>query len=295
MDNKPQVAVMLPVFNAEDTLSLAISSLIHQTYPYWKCYVVNDGSTDGTKQMLNHIEDARFVITHLKENGGRPFARQAALEMAEGKYMAMLDADDFYHPDKLQIQVQYLENHSDVALLSCGMGSFKTVKEGIKRVRGNESSEPVLFKIGDKLQSPQASSMLILDTAQKTGYDLRLKYGQDMDFLSRYLHNKKYTSIGSVLYFYSEFESVSDKKLLKTRWYNLLSYLALFPNAPIKISFSILNSLIKWFLTLLTLPFVGTEYFVEHRGKAVKPKMNTEFQNILNELNKKVLMHNLDN
>jgi glycosyltransferase involved in cell wall biosynthesis len=124
MENSPQVAIMMPVYNGEKTLPLAIASLLHQTYLYWKCYIVNDGSTDGTKGYLDSLNDVRFVIIHFENNKGRPYARQAALDIAEGKYLAFLDADDFYHPQKLEKQIEAFDKNRDIDLVSCGMASF---------------------------------------------------------------------------------------------------------------------------------------------------------------------------
>src|SRR5690606_2404180 len=120
MKNNPQVAIMMPVYNGEKTLPLAIKSLQAQTYQNWKCYIVNDGSTDNTKNILDAIEDDRFVVHHFKENKGRPYARQKALDLAEGKYIAFLDADDFFHPEKLEKQVNILEENIEIDLVSCG-------------------------------------------------------------------------------------------------------------------------------------------------------------------------------
>lgn len=124
MENNPQVAIMMPVYNGEKTLPLAVASLIHQTYSHWKCYIVNDGSTDGTKAYLDSLRDDRFVIIHFEKNKGRPYARQAALDLAEGKYLDFLDADDFYHSEKLEKQVKEFKDNNELALVSCILASF---------------------------------------------------------------------------------------------------------------------------------------------------------------------------
>src|SRR5690554_4653607 len=201
MNNNPQIAIMIPVYNGEKTLPLAIASLIHQTYPYWKCYIVNDGSTDGTKELLDNLSDPRFVVIHFEKNQGRPYARQAALDAAEGKYLAFLDADDFYHPSKLLKQVEILEQKQDVYLVSCGMGSFDQ-ELSLKAVRAKESSHEGYYTIDKKLIPARAPSLIRLQYAQKVKYNLKQKLNQDTDFLARYLHGRKYIVIDEVLYYY---------------------------------------------------------------------------------------------
>ena len=84
----PLVTIMMPVFNGLKLIHASIASLLAQTYSNWECIIVDDGSTDGTSEYLDSLQDIRFRVVHFKENLGRPFARQKALELANGKYLA---------------------------------------------------------------------------------------------------------------------------------------------------------------------------------------------------------------
>ncbi len=285
MNNQPLVAVMMPVYNGYNTLPLAIESLLNQTYTNWKCYIVNDGSTDGTKELLETIKDDRFNISHFKKNKGRPYARQAALDAAEGKYLAILDADDFYHPNKLKIQVEYLEKNPHISLLSSGMASFKNVKEGLITVRGNKCIENRLFKIGDKEEYVHAPSMLILEDAKRIKYCIKFKYGEDMEFLGRYLNGKYYASLDVVLYYYTEFESVKKIKVIKTYFFGLRKI----RNSEMRVGLKIREYLKKMgriLVYIILYPVVSVDYFLKKRGMEATSEMKTEFETVVGQFAK---------
>jgi glycosyltransferase involved in cell wall biosynthesis len=283
LDN--QVAIMIPVYNGEKTLPLALASLKAQTYLYWKAYIVNDGSTDGTKAYLDSLTDERFVIIHLNENKGRPYARQVALDAAEGKYLAFLDADDFYHPEKLGRQVDVLNINPSIHLTSSGNASYDS-NYNLLTYRGVGVGSIHDFKIGKENPCTLRTSMVILKDAKIVRFNLKLKFAQDVDFIERYLNGKNYNVTEEIGYYYSEFVSVSGKKILKTRWYGLLSQFSSFKYNPFGVSKNIGILLIKWFLTFSLLPFVGVDFLLKNRGKNVDKVMMAEFEAVLNKLKK---------
>jgi glycosyltransferase involved in cell wall biosynthesis len=105
MAGEPLVSIMIPCFNAERTLGMALASLRAQTYERWEAVVVDDGSTDETSRILSRFTDPRLRIERFSANCGRGAARQRWLEMAQGGLLAFLDADDWLFPDKLSHQV----------------------------------------------------------------------------------------------------------------------------------------------------------------------------------------------
>lgn len=219
MNKEPLVSIMMPVYNGINQLPKSIKSIQNQTYKNWKCIIVNDGSTDGTKEYLNRLSDSRFIIHHFEKNKGRPYARQKALELAEGKYLAMLDADDWYFEDKISSQVDFLEKNTEIDLVSGGM------------ILTNKNNEPTVHQTVDinlKIKKsynyniPHAPSMLKLDKAKKHKYDPKLLLGQDQDFIKKYLSNSsKYKILPTTYYVYNVGASFSIKKYIKTNWLNL--------------------------------------------------------------------------
>lgn len=277
---------MLPVYNGEKTLPLAVASLIHQTYPHWKCYIVNDGSTDGTKAYLDSLTDDRFVIINFEKNKGRPYARQAALDAAEGKYLAFLDADDFYHPEKLEKQVDEFKSNKELALVSCIMASFDS-KQTLQSTRPyNGFQDPKLYNYRNDFSPSRAGSMVFLSEAKKVGYDLGLKYAQDTDFFERYLHERKYNVINEILYYYSEFESVTGRKIIQTYNYKRKRIIKKIKLYPFKVTLDLFIWFFKYIAVIIYV-FVGLEKkLIEKRGSKPIAEDMLIFNNLLNTLNK---------
>jgi glycosyltransferase involved in cell wall biosynthesis len=106
---KPLVSIVIPVFNAEQFLGKTISSVQQQTYQKRETIIVNDGSTDSSVQIASKyaLSDPRIkVITQI--NGGVASARNCGLQNASGEYVAFLDADDLWHPTKIERQIELL-------------------------------------------------------------------------------------------------------------------------------------------------------------------------------------------
>jgi glycosyltransferase involved in cell wall biosynthesis len=110
----PRVSVIMPAFNCAPFIERALRSALAQTYRDHEIIVVDDGSTDETRQTLAPWMD-KVQYFH-QANRGLPSARNAAVARASGEYFAYLDADDMWYPDKLEQQVAFLDAHPD-----CGM------------------------------------------------------------------------------------------------------------------------------------------------------------------------------
>lgn len=92
----PLISIIIPAYNAEAYLARALDSLLAQSLPCWEAICIDDGSTDGTASILDSYaaRDKRFIVRHTK-NGGAAKARNIALQMAQGEFVTMLDADDW--------------------------------------------------------------------------------------------------------------------------------------------------------------------------------------------------------
>lgn len=105
------VSVIMPVYNCELYIGEAIESVLAQTYADWELLLVDDASTDQSARIAAEFagQDGRLHCFYLKENGGAAKARNAALAEAKGRYIAYLDADDVWLPDKLQRQLAFMK------------------------------------------------------------------------------------------------------------------------------------------------------------------------------------------
>lgn len=118
----PRVSVVTPAYNAEETIQRCVESVRNQTFQNWEQIIVDDGSTDRTWQLLQELsqDDPRLQIIQ-QENQGQGPARNTAILAAEGEFIALLDADDWCVPDRLEQQVTFFDNHPDVDVLGGGI------------------------------------------------------------------------------------------------------------------------------------------------------------------------------
>ena len=118
---QPLVSVVMPVCNSEEYVSLAIESVLHQTYPDFEFIIVNDCSTDGSLAILEKWakKDPRIILLKNKQRLGISGSRNAGLARAKGKLIMNMDHDDICHPGRMRLQVQYLERHPDVGIVGC--------------------------------------------------------------------------------------------------------------------------------------------------------------------------------
>jgi glycosyltransferase involved in cell wall biosynthesis len=113
MPEAPQVSVVIPAYNAAWCVGRAIDSVLAQTFRDFELIVVDDGSTDGTAAVLAAYGDKLRVVA--QANGGMSNARNAGIRAASGRYLAFLDADDRWLPDKLARQVALLDARPELA------------------------------------------------------------------------------------------------------------------------------------------------------------------------------------
>jgi cellulose synthase/poly-beta-1,6-N-acetylglucosamine synthase-like glycosyltransferase len=119
------VSVLMPCYNAENTLGEALKSLLKQTYSDFEIIAVNDGSDDSTLPILNDWaeRDTRIRVID-RPHQGIISALNAGLDDCKFQYIARMDADDLCHPERLERQVSYLENHPDIAVVGCLVRGF---------------------------------------------------------------------------------------------------------------------------------------------------------------------------
>ena len=113
MEKHPLVSVIMPCYNVERFLPFTIDSVRQQTFADWELLIVDDASTDGTVEVLQRASDQdqriRWIVK--PEHSGIADSRNRCIKMAQGRYLAFLDADDLWYPEKLQRQLQFMEEH----------------------------------------------------------------------------------------------------------------------------------------------------------------------------------------
>lgn len=115
-----RVSVVMPVYNAQTWLRQSIESVLEQSHGALELVAIDDGSTDGSGLLLDQFAqaDGRVVVIH-QPNAGVAAARNAALEAATGDYVAFLDADDWWHPQKLERQLRFMRETGTQVSYTC--------------------------------------------------------------------------------------------------------------------------------------------------------------------------------
>lgn len=113
----PVVTVILPVLNGKRTIFGAVKSICEQSYENWELLILDDGSTDGSLTAINSIQDGRIIPVVRGDRQGLAARLNQGIDLAKGKYIARMDADDIAFPERLAQQVKYLEEHMNVDLV----------------------------------------------------------------------------------------------------------------------------------------------------------------------------------
>lgn len=112
----PEVTIITPVYNAEKFLAETLDSILSQKFTDWEAILINDNSTDSSFAIAQkyQLKDSRFKIINKKVGGGAAKARNSGIERAKGRFIAFLDSDDVWLPDKLEQQLLFMKQN-DIA------------------------------------------------------------------------------------------------------------------------------------------------------------------------------------
>ncbi len=203
----PQISILMPCYNASETLDEALDSLSEQSYPDYDLVAVDDGSTDGTLERLQSraAEDARVRVISIP-HGGIVAALNAGLNDCRGELIARMDADDRAHPNRLEKQLSYMQAHPEIAVLGCQVRAFPAehVRQGFKiyidwqnALLSDEDIRREMF-----VESPLAhpSVMLRREWLERLGGYQEHGWAEDYDlWLRMYLKQARFAKLPEVL------------------------------------------------------------------------------------------------
>ncbi len=129
----PYVTVLMSAYNAETFIGEAIESILDQTFTDFEFIIVNDGSKDSTREIIQSYrnKDGRIKVLNNRVNKGLIYSLNRGLNEAGGKYIARMDADDISLPNRLETQVSFMESHDEVGVSSAWMKTFGEGKETV--------------------------------------------------------------------------------------------------------------------------------------------------------------------
>lgn len=194
--NKPLVSVIIPTFNRGKHILNAVKTVEQQTYENVETVIVVDGSTDDTLKTLTDYKASlppehrdRLQIVY-QDNKGVSAARNEAVRNASGQYIALLDDDDFWHPEKLTEQMEEVQKHPSNPLLICTTDHEEINPDGSKKEIQNSGYMSLEGQLEGGRFSPSITWILPRQTIEDIGgFDEELHAGEDADFIIRLRKN----------------------------------------------------------------------------------------------------------
>jgi glycosyltransferase involved in cell wall biosynthesis len=181
----PKVSVTICSYNCGMYIREALESILGQTFRDFELIVVNDGSTDNTREILESYSDPRMTVIH-QENIGIPKSRNRAIDIARGEYIAIQDADDISLPERLEKEVAFLDAHPHYAAV--GSAFYKLYENGQKSplIRFLTDDDDIRKGLRRRNWFLHSSVMMRKEAFRAVGgYDEQFKYALDYDLFLR--------------------------------------------------------------------------------------------------------------
>lgn len=186
--NQPLVSIIVPTYNVEQYIETGIDSLLNQTYPNLEILIVDDLSTDRTVDIIKHkySEYRKINLIQKLENTGPANTRNIGISQAKGKYIALLDGDDYYDKDKIAKQVQWMESNPDVTVCSTFLKTFELEEKVIKfSLFHSEIKDQVL--LGCPIAHAASMFRATFLKENNLWYNENLRFSEDYEFFIRIL------------------------------------------------------------------------------------------------------------
>ena len=224
MSPPPLVSVGLPFYNDQHTLADAIRSVFAQTLDAWELIIVDDGSSDDSLAVARSVHDTRVRVISDGENRKLPFRLNQLAQLAAGKYLARLDADDLLHPQRLEKQVAYLESHSETDLVDTGM----YVIDDDSELLGVRGLEVLRTKPHEALRSAVLNHATVTGRTQwfrDNPYDTSFVRRQDYELWIRTCQHSVFARIPEPLYLVRKGDTEPRNYMASLPYYRRIFYM----------------------------------------------------------------------
>ncbi|MDV3503093.1 glycosyltransferase family 2 protein [Marinobacter sp. M-5] len=220
------ISIITPVYNGERFIREAVSSVEAQTCENWEWIIVNDGSTDGTAEILECLDDPRIQVVH-QQNLGVSAARNVGLDLAKGKYITFLDADDLLPANALSARADFLDAFPDVDIVNAGVHVTSDGKL-LRRYKPDLKKGPLLERLA-RLEPGVFFGVLYMIRREKLGdhrFSRDLSHSEDLVFFLTLAHDAglNYGAIRDTVYEYrlQENSAMSDVDGLESGYLGLI-------------------------------------------------------------------------
>lgn len=210
--NKPLVSIGLPVFNDAKYLKETIDSILNQTYKNIEVIIVDDGSTDNSLELIASFKDSRTKVLNDGRNFGLAVRLNQIAKMAEGHFLARMDADDIMHPTRIEKQVEILQENTSIDVLGSNVYTIDETGEltGVRYAYSQNDKE-----IKDCVGFIHPTIMATRKWFLQNPYDEHAKRAQDAVLWRKTYQNSTFKYTTEPLLYYREMSSGYYKKYFK--------------------------------------------------------------------------------
>lgn len=198
MTYKPEVSVIMPVYNGMEFLNEAIDSILAQEYSDFEFLIINDGSSDKSKEIILSYSDSRIKYIENETNKGLIFSLNKGIDIAQGKYIVRMDADDISYPQRIEKQVAFMDDNPLVGI--CGSWYLAFGKNDIL-VKTAQWDEDIRIGMLHQIQLCHPSVIIrksILDK-NEIYYNPEYSHAEDYDFFNNIGKYSKFHNLQEVL------------------------------------------------------------------------------------------------
>jgi glycosyltransferase involved in cell wall biosynthesis len=214
----PLVSIALSMHNAAATIESAIRSLLAQSFVDWELIVLDDGSSDRSVELVQAFADDRIQVHSDGRQVGLATRLNQAIDLAHGRYIARMDADDVAYPERLARQVEFLEAHADVDVLGAGMMVFEGDGTPVGVFPSRATHEEICARPYSGFYLPHPSWIGKREWFKRWRYDPACRKAQDQDLLLRAYSTSRFAALPELLVGYRQ-DALAIRKSVLGRYY----------------------------------------------------------------------------
>jgi len=231
---KPTVTILMPVYNAEKYIKEAIESIINQTFTDFEFLIIDDGSSDNSLNIINNYKDNRIRLYKNEQNIKLISTLNKGIELAKGKYIARMDADDISLPQRIEKQVEFMEKHPEIGALGTAFISFDDNNKYFYKTIYPSDHFSICVGMLYKMQLCHSSviirSKTIIDNNLR--FSLNFLHAEDYDFFYRLSRHAKLANLKQCLYkrrlhneqvsnVYEDIQKNKSREIIKIQFNNI--------------------------------------------------------------------------
>ena len=212
MNKSPKISVLMPVFNAERYLKMAIDSILNQTFQDFELIIVNDGSTDTSEKIILSYSDSRIQYHKNSENIGLIATLNKGIDLCNAPFIARMDADDISLPERLQKQWTFLNKHPHFAMVGSDMEIIDEHNRHIKNVQKHCLSGLIKTQLFFKCAFAHPSILIRKDIVAKFRYNPDYLHAEDYFLWSQIAFQHTVAGLPEILIKYREHQSSVSRR-----------------------------------------------------------------------------------